>query len=96
MNAHGEGLALDIGIGTGYATSQVFEDRPTVCLDMIASNLQYHNEKVKYFEAIWNVWNWTDVAARFAEAQKSSLNLQFPTGAPVGKRPTSTHQPGRA
>ena len=45
MNAQGEGLALDIGIGTGYATSQVFEDRPTVCLDMIASNLHYHREK---------------------------------------------------
>jgi len=59
--------------------------------------LQYHNEKVKYFEAIWNVWNWEDIAARFTEAQKSSLNLQFPTGtAPAGKRPTSTHQPGRA
>jgi Fe-Mn family superoxide dismutase len=58
--------------------------------------LQYHNEKVKYFEAIWNVWNWADIAARFTEAQKSSLSLQFPTGAPVGKRPTSTHQPGRA
>jgi len=45
MKAQGEGLALDIGIGTGYATSQVFEDRPTVCLDMIESNLQYHREK---------------------------------------------------
>jgi len=61
--------------------------------------LQYHNEKVKYFEAIWNVWNWDDIAARFTEAQKSSLNLQFPTGAaPTAKRPTgtTTHQPGRA
>jgi SAM-dependent methyltransferase len=45
MRAEGEGLALDIGIGTGYATSQVFEDRPTVCLDMIESNLLYHRQK---------------------------------------------------
>jgi ubiquinone/menaquinone biosynthesis C-methylase UbiE len=45
MNAQGDGLALDIGIGTGYATSQVFDDRPTVCLDMIESNLQYHSQK---------------------------------------------------
>jgi SAM-dependent methyltransferase len=45
MRAEGEGLALDIGIGTGYATSQVFEERPTVCLDMIESNLLYHRQK---------------------------------------------------
>jgi len=45
LDARGDGLALDIGIGTGYATSQVFEDRPTVCLDMIQSNLEYHRDK---------------------------------------------------
>lgn len=30
--------------------------------------LQYQNEKAKFFEAIWNVWNWDDVAARYAKA----------------------------
>ncbi len=34
--------------------------------------LQYQNEKAKYFDAIWNVWNWKDIAERFAEAQKRS------------------------
>lgn len=40
--------------------------------------LQYQNEKAKYFEAIWNVWNWSDIAARFAEAQKATLKLDMP------------------
>jgi Fe-Mn family superoxide dismutase len=31
--------------------------------------LQYQNEKAKFFEAIWNVWNWEDVAARYAKAR---------------------------
>ena len=38
--------------------------------------LQYHNEKAKYFEAIWNVWNWNDVAARLAEARHFGLHLK--------------------
>jgi superoxide dismutase, Fe-Mn family len=37
--------------------------------------LQYHNEKAKFFEAIWNCWNWPDVARRFEGAQK--LDLAF-------------------
>jgi Fe-Mn family superoxide dismutase len=37
--------------------------------------LQYRNEKAKFFEAIWNVWNWTDVARRFDGAKK--LDLAF-------------------
>jgi Fe-Mn family superoxide dismutase len=31
--------------------------------------LQYQNEKTKFFEAVWNVWNWEDVAARYAKAR---------------------------
>jgi len=34
--------------------------------------LQYQNEKARYFEAIWNVWNWNDVAARLAEARHAA------------------------
>jgi ubiquinone/menaquinone biosynthesis C-methylase UbiE len=45
MAATGEGLALDIGIGTGYTTTSVFEGRPTVCLDLLESNLQYHRRQ---------------------------------------------------
>ena len=32
--------------------------------------LQYQNEKAKFFEAVWNVWNWEDVAARYASARE--------------------------
>ncbi len=31
--------------------------------------LQYRNEKAKYFDAIWNVINWADVARRFQDAR---------------------------
>ena len=45
MAAEGEGTALDIGIGTGYTTSQVFGSRQTVCLDLHAPNLRYHEDQ---------------------------------------------------
>ena len=38
--------------------------------------LQYRNEKAKFFEAVWKLWSWKDVAARFASAQKVDLNLE--------------------
>jgi Fe-Mn family superoxide dismutase len=37
--------------------------------------LQYENRKVEFFAAIWNVWNWRDVAARFEAAKKLDLQL---------------------
>lgn len=42
MPSDGDGLALDIGIGTGYTTRAVFGDRPTVCVDLHAPNLVYY------------------------------------------------------
>jgi Fe-Mn family superoxide dismutase len=35
--------------------------------------LQYVNEKAKFFEAVWNVWNWKDVAERYDAARKVNL-----------------------
>jgi Fe-Mn family superoxide dismutase len=37
--------------------------------------LQYKNEKAKFFEAVWNVWNWADVARRYEAAQKLDLGF---------------------
>ncbi len=37
--------------------------------------LQYKNEKVQFFEALWNLWNWEDVEARFAAARRLDLGL---------------------
>lgn len=31
--------------------------------------LQYQNRKTEFFEAVWNVWNWEDVAERFGKAR---------------------------
>jgi Fe-Mn family superoxide dismutase len=37
--------------------------------------LQYKNDKKKFFEAIWNLWNWDDVATRFELASRLDLSL---------------------
>lgn len=37
--------------------------------------LQYQNDKAKFFEAVWNVWNWDDVSQRFERAQRADLGL---------------------
>jgi Fe-Mn family superoxide dismutase len=38
--------------------------------------LQYLNEKAKFFEAVWNLWNWNDVAQRLSEARRTSLAVK--------------------
>ncbi|MDA8361042.1 MAG: superoxide dismutase [Gammaproteobacteria bacterium] len=37
--------------------------------------LQYHNDKARFFEAVWNIWNWKDIAARFERAQAADCGL---------------------
>lgn len=32
--------------------------------------LQYQNRKTEFFDALWNLWDWNDVSARLAAAQK--------------------------
>jgi Fe-Mn family superoxide dismutase len=34
--------------------------------------LQYQNRKTEFFDAVWNVWNWADVAERFAAARRAN------------------------
>jgi Fe-Mn family superoxide dismutase len=38
--------------------------------------LQYQTEKAKYFEAVWNLWNWQDVARRLEGARRFGLNVK--------------------
>jgi Fe-Mn family superoxide dismutase len=38
--------------------------------------LQYKTEKAKFFEAVWNLWNWDDVAQRYEAACR--MNLLIP------------------
>jgi superoxide dismutase, Fe-Mn family len=37
--------------------------------------LQYQTDKASYFQALWNLWNWDDVASRHARALKLDLGL---------------------
>jgi Fe-Mn family superoxide dismutase len=38
--------------------------------------LQYQNRKAEFFEAMWAMWNWRDIAARYA----SAIQLTIDTG----------------
>jgi superoxide dismutase, Fe-Mn family len=38
--------------------------------------LQYKNQKTAFFEAVWKLWNWSDVETRFAAARNAALNVQ--------------------
>jgi len=57
--------------------------------------LQYQNEKAKFFDAVWNVWNWKDVAERFERARSVELLVESNGSAhgaqPPGRRPQSRH-----
>jgi Fe-Mn family superoxide dismutase len=37
--------------------------------------LQYRNEKARFFEALFHLWNWDDVAMRLAQAQRLDLGI---------------------
>ena len=38
--------------------------------------LQYENRKAEFFEAVWKVWNWKDVAQRFRDARKVNVDIR--------------------
>jgi Fe-Mn family superoxide dismutase len=38
--------------------------------------LQYHNDKERFFKAVWDVWNWDDVSRRFLAVQNLDLGLR--------------------
>ena len=63
--------------------------------------LQYLNEKTKFFDAVWNLWNWNDVAERFASARSLDLGLAGVTdrangGEARSSSKTSTRQPSQS
>lgn len=56
--------------------------------------LQYENQKGKFFEALWNLWNWADVAERYALAQRLDLGLEDVTEESLmvsGEPPHASH-----
>jgi len=38
--------------------------------------LQYHTDKAKFFNALWNIWDWDDVAARFDRLRRVDLAIR--------------------
>jgi superoxide dismutase, Fe-Mn family len=38
--------------------------------------LQYRSDKAKYFEEIWNLWNWEDITARYLAVRNINLGLK--------------------
>ena len=42
--------------------------------------IQYENQKQEFFKAVWSLWNWDDVAARFDAARR--VDLLVPESAP--------------
>ena len=35
--------------------------------------LQYENQKTAFFEAVWHLWNWKDIAARLQAARRLEI-----------------------
>ncbi|HEX7252980.1 MAG TPA: superoxide dismutase [Thermoanaerobaculia bacterium] len=72
-------------MGGRLVTAQIYDHQgnvtqagtPLLVLDAWehAFYLQYQNRKTEFFEAIWNVWDWKDVAARFEAARKTDAIL---------------------
>jgi Fe-Mn family superoxide dismutase len=64
--------------------------------------LQYQTDKKRYFEALWELWDWDDVAGRFASAQGLDLGLDaaaetVPAGLAARKAaPGNSRKPDRS
>ena len=72
-------------VGRRLVTTQIYEHQsnlsqggiPLLVLDAWehAFYLQYQNRKAEFFEAVWNVWNWTDATARFRAVKEMDVKL---------------------
>jgi Fe-Mn family superoxide dismutase len=90
---HGSGWAALVWepLGKKLLVSQIYDHQsnlaqagtPLLVLDAWehAYYLQYENRKTEFFDAVWNVWNWADVAERFQAACRGNVAL---VGAGVG------------
>jgi hypothetical protein len=54
--------------------------------------LQYKNEKAKFFDAVWSLWNWSDIASRFEHALKTDLSSIGMGKGGNGQRTTTPRQ----
>jgi superoxide dismutase, Fe-Mn family len=49
--------------------------------------LQYANQKTEFFKAVWSLWDWADVSARFEAAR--AVDLRVPEATAEGARSPS-------
>jgi len=73
-------------LGGRLLTTQIYDHQsnlsqggiPILVLDAWehAFYLQYQNRKTEFFEAVWNVWNWEDVAERFRSVSGLDIALE--------------------
>ena len=72
-------------LGGRLLTTQIYDHQsnlsqggiPILVLDAWehAFYLQYQNRKTEFFEAVWNLWNWKDVAQRFRAVAHTDVSL---------------------
>ena len=46
--------------------------------------LQYQNDKAKFFEAVWNLWNWKDIGERYKKAKAAEVGIASATTSKKG------------
>jgi len=72
-------------VGGRLLTTQIYDHQsnlsqagvPIMVIDAWehAYYLQYKNQKTTFFDAVWNLWNWRDIAARFDAARRVQIAL---------------------
>jgi len=72
-------------LGGRLLTTQIYDHQsnlsqggiPILVLDAWehAFYLQYQNRKTEFFEAVWNLWDWEDVAERFRTVARLDVSL---------------------
>ncbi|HEY1250657.1 MAG TPA: superoxide dismutase [Thermoanaerobaculia bacterium] len=72
-------------LGGRLLTTQIYDHQsnlaqagvPILVLDAWehAFYLQYQNRKTEFFQAVWNLWNWEDVAERYEAVRKLDVAL---------------------
>lgn len=72
-------------LGQRLLTTQIYDHQsnlsqggvPLMVIDAWehAYYLQYENRKTEFFDAVWNLWNWRDIAARFGAVRELDIEL---------------------
>jgi Fe-Mn family superoxide dismutase len=73
-------------VGGRLLTTQIYDHQsnlsqggvPLMVIDAWehAYYLQYKNQKTAFFDAVWNLWNWRDIAQRFEAARGVKIALE--------------------